>query len=135
VIAPPERAGKLPIEEKRHVRLDAAGSYLIVRDQPRDRCLNEQCFGRPEEDVSRTRGAGWRVCRSLLPGNRASKGLRRCAEFTVVYGRRGHAADSCNGAPDKEATTIQVDRDCSGYRGNPLQRIALRLALFVVWKA
>jgi hypothetical protein len=134
VIAAPEPAGKLPIQEKRHARLDAAGSDLIVWDQPPDRCFNEDRFRWSEEDVSGTRGAGRRVRRPLSPGNRASKGLRGPAEFAVVYGRRGHAAYARNSAPNKEATTIQVHVYRSGYPGNPLQRIALKMALFVVWE-
>jgi len=108
VIALPEPAGELPIQEERHACLDAAGPNLIVGDQPRDCGLDEERLGGREEDICRTRGAGWRIRRSLSPRNRASKGLRGPAEFAVVYGRRGNAADSRHCAADKEATTIQI---------------------------
>jgi hypothetical protein len=67
-----------------------------------------------------------------LPRNGASKGLRRRAEFAIVDGRRSHTAYPRNGASDQEPTTTQVHLDRNGYSGNPLKRITLSLALFVL---
>jgi len=100
VIAAPELSGELSIQENRHIRLNSAGTDVIVWDESADSRLNETRFSRREENVSRRRDAGRYVCRSFLPGHGASKSLRWRTEFTVMDGRR-RTANTDNSAANQ----------------------------------
>src|ERR1700722_16205175 len=91
VVTAPELPRQLPIQEKSHARLDAPGSDGIVGYESRNRRVDEGDFGRRAVNIRGTRRSGRRIRGSLLPRNRAAKGLRRRAELAVVHGCRNTA--------------------------------------------
>src|SRR3984957_8065592 len=115
MIAAAELAGELSIQEKRHVRLDAAKTHRIVRNQSAGCGVDERDFRRREKSISEASNARWCVRRPFLPWNRASKGLRRSAEFAVMDGRCCHTADTGNSASQKQTTANQIHLSRGSY--------------------
>lgn len=108
MIAASERPRKLPVQEERHAGFDRARTDIVMRDQPRDRCLDERCLCRCEEIISGARGAGRGIRRALDPGNSAPVGLGRRAEFAIVNVCRGsRSGNSGDPTADQEPPAIQ----------------------------